>query len=250
MDYNDLIEDWIVYLKDKGIASHQSNKDGSLNYLRGPTKSDIVSFLSNNGIPREDIRSALQTVGEPADTITAQISPAINKLQSPEENPEIDNDNTGASTISIEPGKVIEFPGIKDLKFQWAGQQWKLINPKSGKSSKIANREISKVLTQLATGKEPAMHELLKARKKIGLFSSKHPRENKLIEAFSDATYSEEQIESIFKTLLNSPTSIVHTPAEKTEDDKIDEINAIKHAIRNSFDDTQRKALWRILSNA
>ena len=249
MDIKELIEDWIVYLKSKGIANKQSNPDGTLNYTRGPASSDVSAFLQSKGFSREDIRVAMSSVGQPA-------RPATDKQQ------DITTELTASDTIAepavankptIEPGRVIEFPGVKDVKFQWGGQQWRLINKTSGKASKIANREVANVLTKFANNADVSPSELMAARRKLNLFASKEYTGNALVEAFTDATYSESQISKIFNALLTSapeeaPTS-TDTP-EKTEEQEIAEINAIKQSIRDNFSDKQRRALLRILSNA
>lgn len=248
MNYNDLLEDWIIYLKNKGIVKRQSADSGALSYVRRPTKADIVPFLIDSGFSRDDIQSAIQSVIQKTPSLPAepaQLPPdEVDQPTSPS------NDNDTKETI--DPGTIIQFPGIADTNFQWGGQQWRLINKKSGKASKIANREVGLVLTKLAKGEDPSAKELLDARKKLGLLASAVNLKNNITEAFVDMPFSETQISAIFTALTNKAVDNkddAHSK-ETSEEQKIAEINAIKRSIRDTFTDKQRKALWRILSNA
>lgn len=244
MNYNDLVEDWIVYLKDRGIVKRQSGNNGVLSYVRNPTKSDVMLFLADNGFSREKIQAAIQS-SLPSSAIP--VEPANGIADIPIEQPSLPEP---AQDNTIETGTEVQFPGIADTVFRWGGQQWRLVNAKSGKASKIANKEVALVLTKLANGEQPATKELLDARKKLGLFASAVNSGNNISEAFVDAELSEPQISAIFTSLVSTLADSNATTAEPTEEQNIAEINAIKRSIRDTFSDKQRKALWRILSNA
>lgn len=260
LSYDDLLEDWIIYLKGKGLVKKQANPDGSLSYIRQPEASDLTSFLINSGFERGAIRTALQSAGVPDETDSQEALPAeeIPNQQEPEQSPVQEpaqepekGPEQAQPEKQIEVGKELEFPGVRDVKFQWNGRQWKLINLKSGKGTKIANREVSRVLSKMAKGIDPEMKELLDARKKLKLFASRQYTGNILSEDFKSAVYSEAQIKKIFQALTqNKPDEEDEISPEEDEDRKTMEINKIKKAIRDSFNDKQRKALWRILTNA
>ena len=247
--YEDILEDWFLYLKSKGIAKRQSNADGSLAYIRQPETSDITSFLINLGFERTAIRSALQAAGQPQDIPKPQDTTAVEPEQQVPQNAPPEDAQTSSN---LESGAEVEFPGVRNVKFQWNGAQWKLINVKSGKASKIANREVASVLTKMATGVDPSMKELLDARKKLKLFASVEFNGNLLAEDFNSSTYSEVQIKKIFQALTSTASADEsdEPSPEEEEDRKISEINKIKSSIRDKFSDSHRKALWRILSNA
>jgi hypothetical protein len=279
VNFKDLLEDWIVYLKSNGLVRKKSKADGSLDYIRGPDSSDLQQFLTKQGFDRDQIRKAISSVGEPAGTTPSnpQATPDAKKDNS-------DNGKQGVETSveqnppKIETGKEISFPGVDNAKFVFLGNQWARINPKSRKPSKYAPKEVSAVLNKLARGQEPETRELLSARRRLGLFSSKEYIGRSLLEALSLKAFSEEQIEKIFKAitrdkeepkvepkkeleLVPKDHEMALVPKEedtpeykekmkKEEERKASELNAIKKSIRDTFTDRQRKALWRILTNA
>ena len=249
LSYEDLLEDWILYLKSKGIAKRQSNANGTLAYIRQPETSDLTSFLINLGFERTAIRSAMQAAGQPQDVSQPEDTTTVEPEQQVQQ--ETPPEDAQASSKPA-PGTEVEFPGVRNVKFQWTGTQWKLINVKSGKASKIANREVASVLTKMAAGVDPSMKELLDARKKLKIFASTEFNGNLLAEDFTSSTYSEAQIKKIFQVLTTAaPVDEPNEPSpEEEEDRKISEINKIKSSIRDKFSDSHRKALWRILSNA
>jgi hypothetical protein len=281
VNFKDLLEDWIIYLKNNGLAKKKSNADGSLDYLRGPDSSDIQQFLIKQGFDRNQIRKALNSVGEPSGELPSTPTPSSQK------GPEDKDEEQSGTTTSIQPvdqeptkikkGKEVEFPGVNDAKFVFLGNQWARINPKTGKPAKYAPKDVSIVLNKLATGQEPETRELLSARRRLGLLSSKEYIGHALLEALSLKSFSEEQIEQIFK-IITSPekeepkdakkelelvpkdhelglvpkeedTPEYKEKMQKEQERKTSELNAIKKSIRDNFTDRQRKALWRILTN-
>lgn len=283
MTYNDLLEDWIIYLKNNRLVRQKPNPDGTLDYIRGPDSTDIQKFLTSKGYKREDIHQAMQDAGEPAGTLPAYDEQPANNQQ-PQHSNIIEPEPPAPKEEPPEPAKIeigqeMQFPGLDNEKYKWNGKQWLKINPSTGKPSKFATKEVSKVLSQIALGKEPETRDILSARKKIGLMSSREYVDALLVEAIKLKSYSEDQIKKIFKTITSISPDIALVPKDEPprelelvpqmdlepkeidtpeyqaklrqqQEKKTNELNAIKKSIRDKFTDSQRKALWRILSNA
>ena len=214
MTYDQLVAEWTKYLSKNGVVK-QSND--ATYYARQPTKFDVISFLKTIGYSNSDITASLP-----------------NRIASAHQ----------STRPQIEVGTEVDFPGVQNAKFRWLGQQWKLVNGATGKSSKVANREVATVLTQIALGNTPNAHDIDVAKQKL----------SPITESNADEQYTEEQISQIFKTILkHSPDMVSDTEdnsAPITDEQREAELTEIKRAIRDKFDTTQRKALWRILSNA
>jgi len=102
--YDDLIEDWIRYLKDNRIVEPEATKAGQLTYRRTVDTSDVQHFLTDQGIDRNLIRKAIAAAGPPEENTPGA---------PPEDNPQ-DAEQTQSpqepQQQGIEQGKEIEFP--------------------------------------------------------------------------------------------------------------------------------------------
>jgi len=247
MDYDELVEDWIRYLKDNRIVSPGVSKTGKLDYQRSVDSSDVQHYLMNKGIDRNTIRQAISTVGtEPSSEAPNDQSQDAGNDQEDSQEDSTDNQSPDQE---IKPGAEKEFPGVQGAKYVWLGKQWAKVNPKTGKPGQIAVKDVGNVLTKLSKGVDPSTSEILNARRRLNLFASKENNSNALIEDFTSNELSEKQIEQIFKIISTSAANNSDSPNNDNDSSEYSEkLNRIKNIIQHKMNDNQREALWRSLN--
>lgn len=252
-DTKALTRQWITFLKNKQIASSQSDpKTGKLNYKRSPTADDLAKFLQlktdfDDQVIGTAIRDALANrpankAGTPAEKQPEQTPPAAEPATEP----------AGKGGLSQTPD------AIRKREQRAAASQ-------AGKAGASA---FGQMASQLSKGGEPAETEPTDERKpklhtklKTPGTATQKPRVTYrgLKEDISDISaeeIDEPTVEQIFNSLaFHAPDDEGEAPPEEPEDQvdpavqKQEEMKKIKRLVRDSMAEPQIKSLWRELKD-
>lgn len=215
-----LIKDWIQYLKNLQIVSLKSDPTtGKLQYKRQPTSDDISRFLEvKTDFQPDQISNAIHTVlAKKAQSGTPQAP-----VQPPEP----------AQPAATEPAAPSPEPEDFDHNDQ---------NPNGVQDNEPA---------------EPAEPEEQEPKRKPHF----KYRSRNVNEDFQDSTalqVNEKDVEEIFNLLIKGPATQAGRAApaageapnpEEAPKPDTDALNKIKRTIRDTMTDSQRKSLWRALN--
>lgn len=278
MDNKQLIKQWIEYLKGLKIAKMQSNPDGTLNYTRPVTLQDIVTFLEvKTDFQREDIANAIRTVLMKSPTYDVPQDPSLDKNP---DAPQLTSKKSGSDLstwmhsgmsparaqqkISKEPGKELSVRGNQQVA-----------TPQNKPAQQDDDNVIDAEPSSTKLGHDPYSISDIDYKEK----PSKPPEKkkpwwkrmfNEDIKDTQGPGVKEKDVEEIFRILTSgSPKSDKNDSAggnnprekkSKKQDNpeispeeaaakKEEDMRKMKRLIRDVMTDSQRKALWRMLTD-
>lgn len=224
-DTRELTKDWIRWLKNSQIVDLKSDPNtGKLNYRREVSADDLASFLdARTDFTQEQINNAIKMV-----LARKNIANQPSKLQKPEPK-QPGKDLSTWSYYGMSPGDPVN----KQQKDS-TGQRKIGNNANKPKGVKYDPKSVSDVNYRDLPGK--------------------NMKED--IRDLPEPSINENDVETIFRILLspalagsqNQPENNV-SPEEALAK-KQEDMRKIKELIRDVMTDSQRKSLWRILSDA
>ena len=259
-----LTKAWISYLKNNQIVAYKSGPDGKLTYKREVTSDDVIKFLRDNThYSEEQIYNAVGMVGSKKQTGSG---PA--KLQNnptPEKPKEPGRDLSTWMHYGMRPGehptKHVGADDVEDAP-RLTGKENPKLKHDPDSISDIDFREIPNEPKDPKRLPAPKQEQEPENDSKPGY--KPRFRLRKIKEGLDDTTYNldEKDVEQVFSLLSNekevAPGSEPldrgdqeqEQPEEKSDEQKQLEVEKIKLAIQNKMTDSQRKSLWRLLTDA
>lgn len=249
-----LIKDWIRYLKNNRFAALKSDEAGNLQYKKPVTSQTVTDFLSlKTQYSDEAISNAIGMV-------LSRKGVKSPKLQNNPTPKETGRDLSTWMHNEITPGTRQQTSTDVSTRSQTAepAAPKQLSGPKANSPQKIAHdpNSVSDIEYRDVPEKPP--------EKKKSRFNFRRGV-NEAIADTESPEIDEDDIELIFKILSGGgetfspgdaaiaagtpkPKEKVQAPPDKEK--QLAEINKIKRLIRDTMTDGQRKALWRALSDA
>jgi hypothetical protein len=269
-----LTKAWISYLKNNQIVAYKSDPDGKLRYKREVTSDDVIKFLRDNThYTEEQIYNAVGMVGGKKQ---AGSGPA--KLQNnptPEKPKEPGKDLSTWMHYGMRPGEhpvkrmgdadvVDNTPRLRGPEDQ--GDPKKLTGKENPKlkydPNSVSDVDFKEIPNEPKDPKRlPAPKQEQEPEKDSDKPGYKPRfRLRKIKEGLDDTTFNldEKDVEQVFSLLSkenevapgSEPLDTGEKPEEKSDEQKQIEVEKIKLAIQNKMTDSQRKSLWRLLTDA
>ena len=255
-----LTKDWIKFLKNNQIVSLKSNPDGKLNYKRTVTTDDLIKFLRDNTHYSEDqINNAISMVA-----VRKGISDAPPKVQNNPTPKEPGKDLSTWMYHGMRPGehptKNIGSDDIVDPP-RLSGKEAPKLRHDPNSVSDVDFREIPHEPKE--PGRLPAPEPKQEPEKDTSSERKPRFRLRKVKEGIEDTAFDldEKDVEQVF-SLLSSEKQVAPgsepldlgpeepQPTGKSDEQKQLEVDKIKQIIHNKMTDSQRKSLWRLLTDA
>lgn len=258
-----LTKDWIRYLKNNRIVSYKSEPDGRLNYKRSVTSDDLVKFLRDfTHYSEEQIYNA---IGMVASKKGAAGSPKLQNNPTPEQPKEPGKDLSTWMHYGMRPGEhpTKRVGADAEDSPRLTGKETPKLAHDPNSVSDIDFREIPHEPKE--PGRLPAPQSKEEPKADSGTKPGYKPRFKlrKVKEGVEDTTIDldEKDVEQVFN-LLSSQKEVppgsepldlgnkTADKAEKSDEQKQAEVEKIKLVIANKMTDSQRKSLWRLLTDA
>ena len=232
-----LTKGWIQYLKNNQIVELKSKADGNLNYKRPVQSDDLVKFLRlESDFDEAQIRQAIRSVMSSKTSASVSNDPTSSKPEAPASAattkglPEPDSPNIRRTSRDLAPYKTQQ-PADNVIDAEPVSKKIKY-DPNS-----VSDIDYRDKVEEPATPKK-------KSRFSFG----------KLEEAIKDrpgVSLSEDDIENVFRLLLNPAKKAKEEPPEQqqSQEQRINDLRKIKRMVRDTLTDQQRRALLRVLMN-
>lgn len=248
MSADDLIEQWIQYLKNNRIAAMSSDPDtGKLRYLKQPTSKDIIHFLDiKTDFNVKDILNAIKIVKQQGGNTSA--APA---LPNKEPGKEVSTWHHTEITPADRPEQRSSTSNDVSTRSAPTGNSNSTSTRKTGRSKFGYN---SDNVSDIDYKDIPPDRDTPPKKSKSRFWFKEDISEKKGIEL------DEKEIEAIFKILSSGKASDSNQNSErkrKNKEQSPEEIQAkkeedlrkFKRIIRDVMTDAQRKSFWRMLND-
>lgn len=258
-----LKKNWIQFLKNNQIVAYKSDPNtGSLKYNRPVTTADLMGFLESE-FETADIKKAIGSVmssrsGNPDQSSDQNDLQIQNDLDRVDKVPNQQNNQQGGLSGSDTPRRKLSSDpnGVIDVDAREIPDNNRLSNPQRkipldpNSAVDVDSREVPDEKPDDQISGKPS--EITHKRKPR--FKYRHKKGiSEAIRERPGPTLSEKDVEAIFSILISSKNKLSpkksNSLSTNSQSSKDEEFRQLKRMIRDKMSDSQRKALWRALTN-